>query len=159
MVIYHLKTYLAKNVQACNTWIAVRRTDLRAIHRSPEDIMKSPAILLFLAVLATASPVAAPVAASARAVSEASAVSVFINGLGRIESSAWCIWEATASGGTAPYTYEWSTNGGGGSALEERWGGHFPVSGTLTVDVTDALGATGTWTMSVTSVSGGPWCP
>lgn len=120
----------------------------------------SPLLLLALAAAgygATTPPPAA--SAEPVGVSPASSLSVFIGGLRRIDSSAWCTWEANVSGGTAPYSYSWSTVGGGGTGNDETWYGHFPTSGTLTVQVTDALGATGSQTINVTSVYNGPICP
>jgi hypothetical protein len=124
--------------------------------------MKRLTPLLLLALAAAGYGAATPLpAASAEtvSVSPASSLTVFISGLRRIDSSNWCTWEASVSGGTAPYSYSWSTVGGGGTGYDEIWGGHFPTSGTLTVQVTDALGATGNRTISVTSVYNGPVCP
>lgn len=87
------------------------------------------------------------------------ALHVFIGGPARINSSVTCTWEASASGGTAPYSYSWSTVGGGGTGVDETWYGGFPVSGSLSVTVTDALGATASATRNVTSVYNGPLCP
>lgn len=116
-------------------------------------------LALSVPVYGTADARAAPVAAPAGSVAPAQAITVFIGGLRRINSSAYCVWEANANGGTAPYTYAWSTVGGGGTGYAETWSGHFPTSGTLTVTVTDALGATGTSAINVTSVYNGPLCP
>ena len=119
-----------------------------------------PVLLLALAAAGygAATP---PTAAFAETVSvaPASSLTIFISGLRRIGSSVWCTWEANVSGGTAPYSYSWSTVNGGGTGYDELWGGHFPTSGTLTVQVTDALGATGSSTINVTSLYSGPACP
>jgi membrane-associated PAP2 superfamily phosphatase len=125
--------------------------------------MKRLIALLFVSLGAagytSATPARAVSAPPAGSVSPASSITVFISGLRRINSSAYCTWDATASGGTAPYTYSWSTVNGGGTGYGETWYGHFPSSGTLTVVVTDALGATGTSTINVTSIYNGPLCP
>lgn len=125
--------------------------------------MKRLIPLLTLALFAVAYGAATPrMAASAppgSTVSPATALSVFIGGLRSIDSQAWCTWEANASGGTAPYSYAWSSVNGGGTGYDAVWSGHFPTSGSLTVVVTDALGARGTRTINVTSVYSGPLCP
>ena len=125
--------------------------------------MKRLIPLLTLTLLAGAYGVGTPRTAAsappAGSVSLAAALTVFVGGPTRIDSQTWCTWEATVSGGTDPYTYEWSSDNGGGTGYDAVWSGHFPVSGSLTVFVTDALGATGSATMNVTSVYDGPLCP
>jgi hypothetical protein len=124
--------------------------------------MKRLMPLLLLALAAAGYGAATPPAAAFAetvSVSPASSLTVIIGGPRRIGSQYWCTWEANVSGGTAPYSYSWSTVNGGGTGYDELWGGHFSLSGTLTVQVTDALGATGSSTINVTSVWNGPACP
>ncbi|HEX6037456.1 hypothetical protein [Longimicrobium sp.] len=120
-----------------------------------------PALFVVLAAGGYGAATAAPAAPAppAESVAPAQALSVFIGGLRRINSSAWCTWEANVSGGTPPYSYSWSSVGGGGSAFGETWYGNFPVSGSVSVVVTDALGATGSATANVASIYNGPLCP
>jgi hypothetical protein len=129
----------------------------------PENAMKRLIPLLMLAIFSVgygaATPGTAASAPPAAIVSPVSGLTVFIGGLRKIDSQNWCVWEASVSGGTAPYSYSWSTVNGGGTGYDEVWGGHFPTSGSLTVVVTDALGAMGTSTINVTSVYAGPVCP
>ena len=89
----------------------------------------------------------------------ATALSVLISGPAQINSSVICTWEANVVGGTAPYSYSWSTVNGGGTGVDEVWGGGFPLSGSLSVTVTDALGATARTTRNITSTFLGPLCP
>lgn len=128
----------------------------------PENAMKRLIPLLTLAIFAVgygaATPRTAASAPPAGGVLPVTSLSVFIGGPGLVNSQQWCVWEAAVSGGTPPYTYTWSTVNGGGSGYDEVWSGHFPVSGSLTVFVTDALGATGSSTMNVTSSYWGPYC-
>jgi len=52
-----------------------------------------------------------------------------------------CTWSASASGGTAPYTYSWDAQGGGGTESTRYWTGSvISASMTLTVTVTDFNG-------------------
>jgi SprB repeat len=128
-----------------------------------EDGMKRLIPLLFVALASAgagaATALAAPAAAPAGTVAPSEAVTVFIGGLRRINRQATCTWEANVSGGTAPYTYSWSTVNGGGYGVEATWYGGFPSSGTLTVTVTDALNATATTTINVAAITNGPLCP
>jgi hypothetical protein len=67
----------------------------------------------------------------------------------------YCSFRAVPSGGTAPYTYAWSVVNGSGSAGPSGayWTGYtHTTSMTLTVKVTDALGATRTVSKSVAGV-------
>ena len=79
---------------------------------------------------------------------------LYINGPTAVTRWENCSWVAMASGGTAPYTYAWSVQGGGsGTANGAIWTGFvYTTSMKLTVSVTDALGATRTASKSVAGV-------
>ena len=65
-----------------------------------------------------------------------------------------CSFVAVPSGGTAPYSYAWTVQNGSGTADENVWTGYtYTSSMTLTVTVTDALGATRTASKNVYGVA------
>lgn len=62
-----------------------------------------------------------------------------------------CMWQALVNGGTAPYSYSWSYNNMAEDwSFGDYWGGHTLSTGwySLTVQVTDAVGRTGSRTYS-----------
>ncbi|HVH13379.1 MAG TPA: hypothetical protein VM759_10020 [Longimicrobium sp.] len=72
-----------------------------------------------------------------------------------------CIWTATASGGTGPYTFSWDWNSARGDVFgtvgyESEFNGHVADNYYFIVTVTDANSATDADTLQ--GVAGGPGC-
>lgn len=85
---------------------------------------------------------------------------VSISGPSSIRPSTFCPFYASASNGTAPYEYSWIQSSGIGlDANDGRWDAKSTTNFTLTVQVTDANGAIGTASKSVTVSSSAPVCP
>jgi len=87
---------------------------------------------------------------------------VTINGPIRIRPGATCNWQAAVTGGSLPYTYQWTIDGlnGGtgydatGSKQVGNWNSSFRVS----VLVTDAGGSSVNQEITVTEDSSSPLC-
>jgi hypothetical protein len=104
-----------------------------------------------LTTVAPATPASRGVAASP---------TVNLNGPGTVRPSVQCYWWAYATGGTPPYSYSWS-GGLSGYSIAYEYFTTSPSSGSFTVSVTvtDALGATATDSRSVTVNSRASICP
>jgi len=90
----------------------------------------------------------------------ATALTVSITGQSPIRSNMLCAYFAHASGGTGVYTYSWTQTFGTGF---DAGGGEYDAKGTsgftLTVNVTDSNGATGSASKSVSISSNAMVCP
>lgn len=95
-----------------------------------------------------------------RPAASAATLTVSVNGPSTVRPSVQCYWWADAAGGTPPYSYSWSGGLSGYSILYEYFTTS-PSSGSFTVSVTvtDALGATATANRPVTVSSRAPLCP
>lgn len=83
-----------------------------------------------------------------------------ISGPNSVQPSATCEWTVAVSGGTAPYTYSWSAPGATGSDAFFDYSNTASDGGafTLSVSVTDAVGAGGTISKQVSVASGARTC-
>ena len=87
-------------------------------------------------------------------------VAVTIGGpIGSIRPNVYCEYYASASGGSAPYTYSWSQTTGNGIASGDYYLARSSSSFTLTVQVTDSNGQVGYASKNVTVSSGAQICP
>jgi len=94
--------------------------------------------------------------------SAAPPLAVTIEGPTLIQPGATCAWSAEIADGTAPYTYEWESQGQGIVGHDQFYvGAKDPGLGatfSLTVTATDALGARGEVQLLVTEDSSAPVC-
>ena len=89
-------------------------------------------------------------------------LTITLTGPSSVRPTSTCLWTAASSSGTAPFTYSWYVNGVGvnnGSSnpaelIYQNSGSSFTVS----VDVYDAVGASGSASKSVTISSTAPVC-
>jgi hypothetical protein len=83
-----------------------------------------------------------------------------ISGPSSVRPNRQCYWWVSASGGTTPYSYSWS-GGSGGQSFGSDYYATSPSSGSFTVSVTvsDALGAQITRSKNVTVSSTAGVCP
>ena len=85
-------------------------------------------------------------------------INVSITGPSTVRPGSTCLWTASPTTGTGPYTYSWSANGlqvGNASDLMYQNGGSAFV---LNVIVTDAFGVSGTKSKSIAINSSTPMC-
>jgi hypothetical protein len=86
-------------------------------------------------------------------------LSLVIDGPSPVQKFDDCFWFATASGGTAPYTYDWHINGGAGTVTGDTFEGHLNGSSMiLKVKVTDALGAQDSTSRTILGSFSAPTC-
>lgn len=90
------------------------------------------------------------------------APTISIDGPTRIQPGATCIWSASVSGGTAPFTYDWHINGtdmGSGDSFESAKPAGMFSPFTVYLDVWDNNGFARSTSISVTETSSAPFCP
>lgn len=86
--------------------------------------------------------------------------SVVINGPTQVKPNELCSWNANVTGGTPPFSYVWSQSAGSGTNNGDgSYEGSSGNSFTLSVTVTDALGASVGDTHSVSVSSHHFYCP
>lgn len=86
-------------------------------------------------------------------------LSVSIDGPGEVQRWTDCEWRASVSGGTRPYTYDWSASGGAGTSYGYYWiGQSISASMTLQVTVTDANGVQKTVSRYIQTSPSAPPC-
>lgn len=86
-------------------------------------------------------------------------LTVSISGPTSVRPNVDCAFWASVSGGNGSYSYSWSQSAGTGSAYGGEYIARSSSSYTLTVQVTDTGGASGSATKSVTVSSGAQICP
>jgi pimeloyl-ACP methyl ester carboxylesterase len=86
------------------------------------------------------------------------AITVSIAGPARVRPNVNCAWQASVSGGTPPYSYNW-TKTGGFNGYDSEALTSFSSSGTLYLQVGDAAGNNASTSKAVSVSSSNPFCP
>lgn len=86
-------------------------------------------------------------------------LSVSISGPSTVRPNTFCTFVAVVSGGTGSYTYTWAHTAGTGVGAGNELTVKSLSAYTITVDVIDSNGDTGTATRSISVSSSAPHCP
>ena len=115
---------------------------------------------LLLGIAGCDAPAASPVAPTEARLDLTGGPTVDLQGWDAVRAGTPCIWNAAASGGTAPLSYAWTFTGGDGSGYGATFIGQ-PDGGAfrLKVVVTDADGRTASDAIDGTSSLSDPQCP
>lgn len=120
-------------------------------------ILATCTVIAALALAGRPADAAAPV----RSAAGQETMYVTISGETHVTTYWSCTWTAYVSGGTAPYTFQWSEEGMVRNwALGEYWNGYAAIGGNvgLNVLVTDANGRSAWGHLVITSDNNAPFC-